>query len=365
MALTLAARLKEAAQARLADKTLPTERALREGDAVGTPAQQATEQVQPEGITRRYNQKVQPVIPTGTTRQDNLSNQAVQPTGTTIEHNQAVQLASFGTEEPNLVQGKPRRLTKQQQLILDYLTRQGPHVTDKSIISEVLDIAPLTVRNILIRLTELKLIERKRVGQGVRVAVIDKQASTTTWYNQKVQPEGTTEKYNHFPSKIDRIKTLSISQERIESTWPTLSSVGFGTHQIEQIISALNELGKPTDKVVPSLDHAEWELENGKMLDKAGRPVADPCSWVFRALARTGYYRRPVGYVSPEEQAAKDAEAEAKAVSAAQQKSYQARFEAWRDSLSQDEMENALQGHPGGNRDAWLKAVWKKNQGHS
>lgn len=359
MALTLAARLKEAAQARLADKALATEKAMREMDAGATPDQLNARSVQPFGTTIRYNQTVQPEIPNGTTKQFNQSNQAVQPSGTTTQCNQLVQPSGAGLKEPNLTQGKTRRLTKQQQLVLDYLTRQGPHVTDKSIISEALGIAPFTARNILIRLTELKIIERKRVGQGMRVAVIDKQATKVTWYNQTVQPNSTTEQYNHPSSKIDRLKTLSISQERIESTWPNLSAAGFGAHQIEQIIAALDELGKPVDKVVQSLDHAEWELDNGKMLDKAGRPVADPCSWVFRALARTGYYRRPAGYVSAEEQAAKDAEVEARAVSAAHQKADQARFEAWRDSLSQEEMGNALQGHPGGNKEAWLKRVWK------
>ena len=127
-----------------------------------------------------------------------------------------------------------------------------------------------------------------------------------------------------------------------------------------QIGQALTELGKSADKIIQSLDHAEWELERGQMLDKNGQPVADPCSWVFRSLARTGYYRRPKGYVSPEEQAAKDAEAEAKAVTVARHAAEQAQFEAWRDGLAPSELADAMRGHPGGPRDAWLKSVWKK-----
>ena len=142
-------------------------------------------------------------------------------------------------------------------------------------------------------------------------------------------------------------------------TWPHLVQAGFGAAQMEQNVDNLDQLGQPTDRIVAGLDHAEWELENGKMLDKDGQPVADPCSWVFTALARTGYYRRPKGYVSPEEQAAKDAEAEAKAVVAARQAAEQAQFEAWRDGLSPDELANALRGHPGGPKDAWLKKIWR------
>lgn len=166
------------------------------------------------------------------------------------------------------------------------------------------------------------------------------------------------------PLKEDRKKeTLSFSSERIALTWPTLARAGFGREQVEQIAAALAELGKPADKVVDGLDHAEWELAGGAMRDKDGQPVLDPCAWVFRSLARTGYYRRPKGYVSAEEQAVRDAEEEARAVASARQKAEQARFEAWRDALSPDELSRAMRGHPGGPRDAWLKAAWRKAQG--
>ena len=98
------------------------------------------------------------------------------------------------------------------------------------------------------------------------------------------------------------------------------------------------------------------------MLDKDGRPVADACSWIFRSLARTGYYRRPAGYVSPEEQAAMDEEAQAKAVMAAREKAEHARFDAWKSGLSEEEMAMAMAGHPGGPKDAWLRRRWKERQ---
>ena len=144
--------------------------------------------------------------------------------------------------------------------------------------------------------------------------------------------------------------------------WPHLQRTGFGRKQLEQILAALEELGKSADMVVQGLDHAEWELAGGAMRDKDGQPVLDPCSWVFRSLARTGYYRRPKGYVSPEEQAARDAEEEARAVAVARRKAEQAQFETWRDALAQEELERAMRGYPGGPKDAWLKSVWRKLQ---
>jgi hypothetical protein len=95
-------------------------------------------------------------------------------------------------------------------------------------------------------------------------------------------------------------------------------------------------------------------------VDKGGQTVADPCSWAFRALAQNGYYRRPKGYVSPEEQAILDAEQEARALLVARQKAEQAQFEAWRDSLSEEALRQAMQGSPGGPKDAWLKRIWKE-----
>lgn len=155
---------------------------------------------------------------------------------------------------------------------------------------------------------------------------------------------------------------LCLSFERVALTWPHLHRAGFGPEQLAQIAASLAELGKAADKVVPGLDHAEWELANGAMRDKHGNAVLDPCSWVFRSLARTGYYRRPKGYVSAEEQAARDAEEEARAVAVARQKAEQAAFETWRDGLTPEALAAAMRGFPGGPREAWLKAYWRKTR---
>ena len=144
--------------------------------------------------------------------------------------------------------------------------------------------------------------------------------------------------------------------------WPNLSRCGFGPDQLAQIRGSLSRVGKPTDRIVQGLDHLEYELANDQLVDKSGQPVADPCSWAFRALAQNGYYRRPKGYVSPEEQAAKDAEEEARAVSLARQKAEQAQFETWKGSLSPEELEEAMVGHPGGPKEAWLKRIWRERR---
>lgn len=145
--------------------------------------------------------------------------------------------------------------------------------------------------------------------------------------------------------------------------WPRLFRCGFGPDQIAQIMASLSRLGKSSDRVVQGLDHIEYELTHDQLVDKEGQPVADPCSWAFRALAQNGYYRRPKGYVSPEEQALLDQEEEARAVFTAKKKAEQAQFETWQAGLSPREMEEFLRECPGGPKDAWLKHVWKEKVG--
>jgi len=159
---------------------------------------------------------------------------------------------------------------------------------------------------------------------------------------------------------IDRKKNLSLSSCVLQTTWPHLTRCGFGLEQLRQAVENLTALGKPTDRLIQGLDHIEFELEHGQLVDKDGQAVADPCSWAFRALAQNGYYRRPKGYVSAEEQALRDAEEEARALLTARQKAEQAQFEAWRDGLGEDALREAMQGSPGGPKDVWLKRVWKE-----
>jgi hypothetical protein len=251
--------------------------------------------------------------------------------------------------------------TEKQRKLLAFLEANPVITTTHAYLSDILGQRKNTIRDNLNLFLKHGLIEKEVVqipGRGVVLEI--RFWSTETVHRNGPLYRSTEMVHRTPPLKIDREKTLSISQERISMTWPKLAAAGFGADQVEQIGRALAELGKPTDRIVQSLDHAEWELENGKMMDKEGKPVADPCSWVFRSLARTGYYRRPAGYVSAEEQAIRDAEVEVKAQAQARQKAEISRFEAWRDSLSAAALHDALKGHPGGPKDAWLRKVWKE-----
>jgi hypothetical protein len=138
----------------------------------------------------------------------------------------------------------------------------------------------------------------------------------------------------------------ALSEDDIAYHWPRLAKAGFGTFQIRQIVNRLGQVGNNAEQVMQGLRYAEWELEHKVMLDKSGSPVASPVDWVFSSLAKTGYYRRPKGYVSPEEQAELDAAENAKQLAAAMEARKNAEMKTWTASLSSDERK-AITTQPG------------------
>ena len=154
---------------------------------------------------------------------------------------------------------------------------------------------------------------------------------------------------------ISRLEALSDAD--VVFHWPALSRLGFGTHQIRQILQRLAQVHIGADKIAQGLTHAEWAINSGRMHDKSGEPVANPLHWVFTILARQGYYPRPEGYVSPEEQAVLDAGAEKQKLAAARQAHFEAGYTAWEAGLSEAERQTILteQGHKFGPPHIMLK----------
>ncbi len=146
------------------------------------------------------------------------------------------------------------------------------------------------------------------------------------------EPEKPVHADHSFKDRIDRninLSTLSkftpktllekLTDDDILFRWENLSKYGFGKSQIEQIIKSLESQGSSLEHVMQGLHHAEWDLEYKQMLDRNGELIKSPVNWVFRILAKQGYYPRPKNYVSPEEQVEKDSKAEYEAVKKLQQ----------------------------------------------
>jgi len=133
---------------------------------------------------------------------------------------------------------------------------------------------------------------------------------------QKITPSFLTEKTDRknlsvFSGEKDSgnviLQLESLTEDDVSFHWPNLAKARFGTCQIRQILARLLQVGIGAENLAQGLTYAEWELEHGIMRDKNGEPVTHPLNWVFSSLARTGYYRRPQDYISPQEQAEIDA----------------------------------------------------------
>jgi len=270
-------------------------------------------------------------------------------------------------------------LTTSQRRVLSYLTKHSGEIVRYAAIAAATDLPAGTVQTIFKRFKALGLLRSRYGSRGVikgmhvsldrKVFAADPQAAPLTHpkddplTNQPSHPATQPPIQNVPQVVIDREKNLSVSRSVLETTWPALAQTGFGLEQLARIVDNLAALGKPVDRLLQGLDHIEFALTHGRLVDKDGQPVADPCSWAFRALAQNGYYRRPNGFVSLEEQALRDAEAEARSLAAARQRAETARFEAWKAGLSPEELEKYLYGHPDGPTDVWLRRVWKDGGG--
>jgi hypothetical protein len=161
-----------------------------------------------------------------------------------------------------------------------------------------------------------------------------------------------------------------LTEDDIAFHWPAISRQGFSTDQIRQILQRLSSVNIGAERIIQGLTHAEWELSNDKMRDKSNTPIANPVSWVFKILATQGYYPRPEGYISPQEQAEQDAAEEAKRMQAASETRQTAVCDAWIAGLSPEERASILEPKNNGVRIPesialrlhFRTAIWPKMQ---
>lgn len=299
------------------------------------------------------------------------------------------------------------RLNANQRQVLDLLLEAKPYIIKFRDIGARLSMREASVRTILRRLQALSFLtfHKARDGniQGVRVAfnqlVIEQyrqdqtrdqtqdhtqsltqgqsmpaQESQTQGLSQSQAPgqphqRPVSQSANQTPpQEIDRKENLSIQENLgwddafLELMWPRVFAAGFRAEQIGQAVAARDRLGKPLERemVALSLDRAEWELEEkGGLVEKNGDRVRSVAAYIFTALARWGILRAHADYVSREEREAAAAAEELRRRRQASEALETARFESWLAGLSPEDREAAMQGFPGGSKEAWLKKHWR------
>lgn len=278
------------------------------------------------------------------------------------------------------------RLTENQRTVLQHLIETRPYIVRFAQLGQAVGLGEATTRTILRRLAALDFIKfaRARDGQvqgvsiGFNATLCEQFAQGQSLGHSQGQSLGqpvskpvtrplTSRKIDLetiYPSEEVTGKLANLTDEQIASQWPNLGAVGFGANELARILDSLTALGRPTGRLVEGLDHADHELRmrQGSLLDAQGQTVASPAGYLYNSLARTGYYRRPAGYVSPAEQAEKDATEDAKRVLEARKVREDAEFSAWVGGLTHEERDEIRRTMPPGPEDIVLKAAWRKQR---
>ena len=134
--------------------------------------------------------------------------------------------------------------------------------------------------------------------------------------------------------------------EDFAAFWPHLESIGFGVAKAREVTRKRQAAGKSLDQLLVGLDHADAAVGLG--LEKmAGKTVDKPLAYVYAPLMRDGYFDRPSGWLTPEERAAKDAEASAKQAKEARERMEASWLEAWLARLDPEQERTILAAAPG------------------
>jgi len=165
----------------------------------------------------------------------------------------------------------------------------------------------------------------------------DRLDSNLSIFNPAVNPSTNPNKQHH------KQRLESLSEDDIKFHFENLAKNGFGTSQIQQIITRLEQVGTNLENVMQGLTHAEWDLAHGQMKDKHGELIKSPTSWVFQILAKQGYYPRPKNYISLAEQIEFDAKIETEALKKAKKDFEDEQYENWLNSLSEEKKQELME----------------------
>lgn len=192
-------------------------------------------------------------------------------------------------------------------------------------------------------------------------------------YHEHLLLDRQIENLSNAEEKLSARRLLEINAEDFEIHWPRLHEHKFGPNQIRQIVNHRVTGGETLLDIKNSLYAAEWELEH----ETFPKNRKGPCNYLFATLKDTGTWRRPVGFLSPNEQALANAKKENGVVRAlAEQKKQQAKketqaksdkkFEAWLatqtpEALAEIDARCTVPPSTEESRRRWRRFYWGKN----
>ncbi len=168
-------------------------------------------------------------------------------------------------------------------------------------------------------------------------------------------------------------RLLSISTDEFQILWPRLHDERFGPDQIRQIIQHRLSFNETILDIENSLHAAEWELEH-ETFPEARK---GPCNYLFATLKNKGTWRRPVDFLTPNEQALANAkkekaiirelkELDKKKSKEADQTARDEKFEAWLAEQTPEELQEidelcSMPISTEATKRSWRKSYWNKN----
>lgn len=168
-------------------------------------------------------------------------------------------------------------------------------------------------------------------------------------------------------------RLLSIAHNEFQILWPQLHNEKFGPDQIRQIVQHRLSFSETILDIENSLHAAEWELVNGTFPE--ARKGA--CNYLFATLKSKGSWRRPVGFMTPNEQALANAKKEKavirelqnldrKKAKAASQAVQNEKFESWLADLNSEELaaidaKCPMPPSTDESKRAWRKTFWSRH----
>lgn len=300
--------------------------------------------------------------------------------------------SSDRSQDPSLSQSLSQsrvadRLTKSQRAVLSHLLATRPYIIQFAQLGQAVGLGEATTRTILRRLATLDFIkyQRQRDGQiqGVSIsfnASLCEQFTQGQSLSQSLDQPVTKPLSRPLTSKKMDLnqdkeiypsedepgeRLLRLSDETFAEHWPDVFAIGFGTDEIRRVVESRRAVGKSNNRLVEGLDHADFALREQReghrvIRDGEGEEVRKLAGYVLNSLRKSGTYGMPDGYVSPEEQAEKDAVKKARRIMEARKAREEAEFQVWRGGLTPEEREAILKSKLPGTADSKLIYAWRK-----
>lgn len=243
-----------------------------------------------------------------------------------------------------LLEESPLR-TVQQERLLSFLRQCRHCVTSHNALGRKLDMPYGSVRRIIRRLTELGFIGTRPYyengAQGIEIWCYGEETKPAPSRPAPAVPAdertGDTDRVIGQALHIEERKIekenqsiWNLSADQVGELWPHATNAGLYPGHLRQARDALHIQGQRDREeaiVAQSLRFLDWQMEQGGITDKDGKPVTNPVAYWLRSLQRNGYYAKPNGYVDPHLLALKQLEEEESARLCAEKKLLQAREE--------------------------------------